>query len=436
MTTVAPVKRLRAGRVLALAAGLVIVSLLSATPVAASPSVQFGIQDDAWLLHGPGTLDARMTELERLGVDIVRITLRWNEIARHRPADPRDQLDPAYGWSDADRLLRALRRHDIAAVVTLVGTPRWANGGRSSNWAPTDARSFGNFAYAAASRYPWVRAWTIWNEPNQTRWLQPTSTSVYVKRLLNPAYAQIHAVTPGARVGGGMTSPRANRGVSPVAWIREMGRLGARLDAYAHHPYPSQPKLESPWEGGCEHCSTLSMAGLERLLDEVRRSLGPTRVWLTEYGYQTDPPDAILGVPPETQARYVASAARRVYLAADVDMLIYFLIRDDAETEGWQSGLVTDDGVQKPSYTAFRLPLEQVARTTDRVTLWGQIRPRSGIQPYRLRVVRDGRWSWLGDTRWTDTGGFFSVTVGAKRGSLVKVFSPRDRSYGLPLRIR
>lgn len=98
--------------------------------------------------------------------------------------------------------------------------------------------------------------------------------------------------------------------------------------------------------------------------------------------------------------------------------------------------MVTEDGVEKPSYTAFRLPLEQVARTADHVTLWGQIRPRSGAQPYRLRVLRDGRWSWLGDIRWTDTRGFFSVTVRAKRGSLVKVFSPRDRSYSLQLRIR
>jgi hypothetical protein len=436
VTGVPAVGRLSPRWVFSILTGLVMLALWSAGPVAASPSVQFGVQDDAWLLHGPGRLDARIAELERLGVDIVRVTLRWDEIAWRKPADPRDHLDPTYEWGDADRVLRGLRRHDIAALVTLVGTPSWANGDQSFNWAPDDARSFGNFAYAAAHRYSWVRYWTIWNEPNQPRWLAPTSARIYVTRLLNPAYAQIHAVIPGARVGGGMTSPRANRGVSPVAWIREMGSLGARLDAYAHHPYPSQPKLESPWQGGCEHCSTLSMAQLERLLEEVRRSFGPTRVWLTEYGYQTDPPDAILGVSPDLQARYVASAARRVYLAPYVDMLIHFLVRDDAETDGWQSGLISDDGNRKPSYTAFRLPLEQVSRTRDRVILWGQIRPRPGSQPYRLRIYRDGLWSWLGKTRLTDARGFFTVTVRATRGSLVKVFSPGERGYSLELRIR
>ena len=129
------------------------------------------------------------------------------------------------------------------------------------------------------------------------------------------------------------------------------------------------------------------MAELERLLTVVRESFGPVRIWLTEYGYQTDPPDLLLGVPPATQAAYVASSARRVYVAPQVDMLIYYLVYDDAAPEGWQSGFFTANGTAKPSYTAFRFPLVQVSRTGDRVALWGQIRPRSGSQPYRLGAV-------------------------------------------------
>lgn len=423
-------------RAAALVAAVVTVVLSIAGSALASPSIQYGVQDDAWLLHGPGTLDSRIDELEQLGVDIVRYTLRWDQIAATRPENPRDHTDPAYEWRSADVVLKGLRRRDINVVVTLVGTPAWANGGRSFNWGPTDGRSFGNFAYAAARRYPWIQAWTIWNEPNQPRWLRPTSAATYVTRLLNPAYAQIHAAVPEARVAGGMTAPRAtSAGVSPVAWIREMGREGARLDAYAHHPYPSQPQRESPWTGACGHCSTITMAELERLLREVRASFGPVRIWLTEYAYQTNPPDDVLGVPPDTQALYVASAARRVYLAPHVDMLIHYLVRDDAAPEGWQSGLFTEDGTPKPSYTAFRLPVVQVGRTGDRVTLWGQVRPRSGAQPYRILVYRDGRWSGLGGTRQTNSRGFFTVTVRAPRGSLVTVYSPRDRAYSLTVRV-
>ena len=66
---------------------------------------------------------------------------------------------------------------------------------------------------------------------------------------------------------------------------------------------------ESPTSGGCGHCATISMATLPRLLSEVRKAFGPrTRIWLTELGYQTNPPDKILGVRWGTQARYVVLA--------------------------------------------------------------------------------------------------------------------------------
>lgn len=427
----------RAVRAGAAVAGVVAIAALAAGPATASRSIQYGIQDDAWLLHGSGTLDSRIAELERLGVDIVRFTLRWDRVAKKRPSNPRDPADPSYDWKDPDFVLKGLRRHGIAAVVTLFGTPTWGNGGQSFNRAPDDPRSFGNFAYAAASRYAWVRHWTIWNEPNQPRWLQPTSARTYVRTLLNPAYVQIHAANRKALVGGGVTASRGSLGgVSPIAWIREMGRQGARLDAYAHHPYPSQPQVESPWDAACGRCTTITLAELDRLVHEVRGSFGQKRVWLTEYGYQTDPPDTLLGVSPLTQARYLTSAARRVRLAPSVDMLIYFMVQDDAAPGGWQSGLFTQSGEAKLSHTSFRLPFEQVARRGNQVTLWGQIRPRSGSQPYRIRIYRNGRWEALGGNRRTDARGFVSVTVRAGRGSRVALYSPRDRASSLTWLVR
>ena len=72
-----------------------------------------------------------------------------------------------------------------------------------------------------------------------------------------------------------------------------------------------------------------------------------------------------LGVSLTKQAEYVASASRRVQMASSVDMLIFFLVRDDASAEGWQSGLTTVRGVKKPAYTAFRLPLVRTSRSGD-----------------------------------------------------------------------
>nr|MDQ3823586.1 hypothetical protein [Actinomycetota bacterium] len=166
-----------------------LVALAAPGTAAASRSVQFGIQDDAWLAYGPGSLEERLSRLDSLGVAIVRYTLRWDEIARTAPRNARSHADPAYRWGVHDAVLRGLRARRIDAVVTLYGTPRWANGGRTANWAPANGSTISAFAYAAAKRYWWVRRWLVWNEPNQRLHLRPTAPGVYVARLLNPAYA-------------------------------------------------------------------------------------------------------------------------------------------------------------------------------------------------------------------------------------------------------
>jgi len=372
-----------------------------------------------------------------MGVDVVRYTLRWDQIAPTQPVDSRNPADAAYTWGASDAVLAGLHARGIGAVVTLLGSPAWANGGRSSNWAPSSKYSFANFAFAAATRYPWVREWVIWNEPNQQRWLRPTSSRAYVDTLLNPAYVQLHKANPANRVGGGVTAPRGNvGGVSPVDWIRGMHAARARLDAYAHHPYPLDPRRESPTSGGCAQCETITMATLGRLLTEVRRNFGSARIWLTEYGYQTNPPERLLGVPPASQALYLASAARKAYEAPNVDMLIQFLVRDDSLLSGWQSGLFTADGVAKPAYDAFRLPLTQSSRSGLRTVVWGQVRPGTGAQPYRLQQLRGGHWYWVGSTRVTNARGFFSAVVRAGKGSPLRIWSTSETRYSRTLTIR
>ena len=397
------------------AAALVIAlaSALALAGVAAgSPYLRFGIQDDAWLEYGPGTLAERTATLDELGFDMVRVTLTWSEIEARR--GKRD-------WSRSDRLLGALRERGLAPVVTIWGTPRWANGGRSPNWAPTRGATLAAFAAAAARRYPFVRHWVLWNEPNQRRWLRPTTPAAYVKRILNPAYRAIRQANPRAKVGGGVTAPRgAYLGVSPVDFVRGMRRAGARLDAYAHHPYPLRPQ-DTPWTGGCAHCATVTMATLERLLREVGKAFPRARIWLTEYGYQTSPPDRVLGVSPALQARYLADALRRAHAAPKVDMLIQYLYRDEPDVGRWQSGLETADGRAKPARAAVKLPLAQVSRTGVRTVLWGQV--RCARTPTRAVVQRRVGRAWRGVTSVRTTPrGYLRVTVRAPRGERLRLW--------------
>jgi hypothetical protein len=386
---------------------------LFAAPAIASPNIRYGVQDDAWLRSGPGTLAKRIGRLQTLGVDLVRINVYWNEV---QPRKGR------YDWSVYDPVINGLHRSGIEPVLTLVSSPPWANGGRGTNWAPTSGASFGAFAAAAARHYPFVTKWLVWNEPNQRRWFRPTEPSIYVNRLLNPAYTAIHRVLPRALVGGGVTAPRAaTDGVSPVAWIAGMAAAHAKLDAYAHNPYPLSPS-ETPLTGGCAHCTTLTMATLPRLIADVGRAFGrATRIWLTEYGYQTNPPDKVLGVSPALQARYLSEAALRAYLAPRVDMLVDYLVRDEPDLSRWQSGMLTITGVQKPSYQAFQVPLTVESWDGVGVKLWGEIRPGSGRQPYVLEQLRDGRWARIGGTAYTSPRGFFTRSVRAEPGAIFRV---------------
>lgn len=384
----------------------------------AAKGVQFGIQDDAWLEYGPGRLSDRVTKLDRLGLDVVRVTLNWY---RAEPAQGR------YSWGRSDRLLRALRARGLRPVVTIWGTPGWANGLQGPNVAPLRAADFQRFVQAAARRYGFVSHWIMWNEPNKAAWLKPASSRTYVTRILNPGYGAVKAVSRRDRVAGGVTGPRGGRGgTSPVVFIRGMARARAKLDAYAHHPYPVFPG-DTPFVGGCT-CPVLTMAKLERLLRIVGAAFPRARIWLTEYAYQTNPPDRF-GVSPELAARYVGEAARRVYAARRVDLLIHYLYRDEPDPARWQSGLETIDGRPKPALYATMFPLAQIGRRGDRTTVWGQVRPGDGRQRYVLQQRENGRWVDLGRSALTDRRGYFVRTVRAAKGTQLRVFyAPRRLS--------
>jgi hypothetical protein len=383
------------------------------SPASGSPAIRYGVQDDAWLRFGPGTLKDRLDRLQSLGVDIVRVNVNWSEVQPRRGV---------FNWRGYDAAIKGLHARGIEPVLTLVSTPRWANGGRGANWVPTSGASFAAFAAATARHYPYVHRFLIWNEPNQRRWLRPTLPSLYVQRLLNPAYTAIHRVRKHALVAGGVTAPRAaTGGVSPAVWIKGLAGFHAKLDAYAHNPYPLTP-AETPLTGGCEHCSTLTMATLPRLIANVRKAFGAkTRIWLTEYGYQTNPPDKLLGVSPIKQALYMSEASMRAYLAPRVDMLISYLVRDEPDIDRWQSGMMTLAGREKPSYQAFQLPLSVEQRTKSSITLWGQIRPGSGRQQYVLEELRGGNWLRVGSVQRTSAHGFFRRVVTANPAALYRI---------------
>ena len=402
-------------------------TLLAATTGSAQAStrVEFGIQDDAWLEFGPGKLSDRVAEISRLGLDAVRVTVRWDQV---------ESTEGVYRWNRPDRLLAALHARGLDPVVTLLGTPGWANGNAGPNVAPPDGTDFAAFAREAALRYRYVRRWVVWNEPNKPIWLKPASPETYVQRFLNPAYAAIKSVSRKDLVAGGVTAPRAGQGgISPVDFIERMARAHAHLDVYAHHPYPVYAG-DTPFSGGCT-CKTITMASLDRLIALVGRAFPSARIWLTEYAYQTNPPDPF-GVSWANQARYIGEAARRVYLAPKVDLLIHYLYRDEPDLARFQSGLETISGKIKPARAAMMLPLAEASRNGSRVALWGQVRPGKGAQRYVLQRFEGGCWVAVGGSRVTSSHGYLSVSAVGTRGTQFRLWYPSARVASPALRAR
>ena len=110
-------------------------------------------------------------------------------------------------------------------------------------------------------------------------------------------------------------------------------------------------------------------------------------------------------------------------------MLVHYLVEDEPQAARFQSGLFQNSGRPKLAALAFPLPLAQAGRSGGNLVLWGQVRPRAGVQTFRVQVRTGGVWRFSGGFRKTGARGFFSVAVTAARGTAVRIFSPQDDAY-------
>ena len=112
-------------------------------------------------------------------------------------------------------------------------------------------------------------------------------------------------------------------------------RLGSRHGARAREvrrvrapPVPGVAGGDAV-ERRLQNCPWITMATIRKLLILVKRDFGSKPIWLTEYGYQTNPPDTFLGVPLKRQATMLSLAAMRAWRLPRVTMFFQYLYRDE-----------------------------------------------------------------------------------------------------------
>ena len=342
-----------------------------------------GFHDDP-MLRFASNRQAELDLVRKNNATIVRTLVNWRAIAPRRPGSATNPFDGAYRFDDLDEFVRNAQVRNLEVLMTIWGTPGWANGGKPAQFLPKNTTDFKNFCRALASRYsgrtagfPFVRFYGIWNESNLGNFLSPqfntqgkiVGPASYAK-LAAAGYSGLKAGNSKALVSVGETSShgrdKPKRGttdtVAPATFMKGVAKANKKLkfDAWAHHPYPFPVALPPTQKVRYPNVTLSTMPQFEKDLDKAfgRKSIP---VWITEYGQETKPGEPA-GVTEAQQAKYLPQAISIAKKDARVPMFVWFVFRDSGGSP-WQSGIYRKTGAAKPAqpkWASAAKPLDMV----------------------------------------------------------------------------
>ena len=353
----------------------------------------------------------------------------------------------------------------------------------ASVWYPS-ASAFGTFVTAVGKRYsgtytppgrsaplPRVNYWSIWNEPNVgTSSLSPQSVNgievgprLY-RGLLDTSYSALQAtghgrdtILIGELASTGHADPGAGLGMQPLRFLRalycvdrsfrELRGAGAaargcpttaaasarfraqnpalfQATGWSHHPYHLNAPPDARSTPAYPDWVTLAdLSKLESALDRIQRVYGSHKrfpIYLTEYGFDTNPPQSFNSVSPAMQATYLNQAEYMAWRDPRVQTLSQYLLKDEhlapgAEFSAFASGLEFINGRAKPAFAAYRMPIWMPTARSRRgraLEVWGCVRPakrypRGAVGPVQIQL--NGRT--IRSVKITNPNGYFDVHV-------------------------
>jgi hypothetical protein len=295
---------------------------------------------------------------------------------------------------------------------------------------PEAVRQYADYVALLARTYPTVKDFIVGNEPNQPRFWQPqfgargenVSAGAYYA-LLAASYDALKGVDPSLRVIGLGLSPRGgdkpnavdNVSTSPVRFLdglgkayRRSGRTRPIMDELAYHPYPDQdrdplmkgyrwPNAGLPNLGRIKQAFWDAFRGTGQPTFAEGRARGNMTFRLDEVGWQVDVVTAartsyhgrenIYPTDERSQARIYGEAIRYLACDASVRSILFFLLRDEADLDRWQAGLVRADGSRRPSFDAVKSTFAQtLGRCPGQMRSW---RHSNTVEGARVRFPKD-----------------------------------------------
>ena len=303
----------------------------------------------------------------------------------------------------------------------------------------------------AGTTLPRVGLYSVWNEPNLGNWLHPQHKNGvpfaphHYRKLIRGAKAGLSAsghkndtMLIGELVPFGAASNR----IRPLEFLREMACVNRNYrpfrgsaarkrgcdnfrpipgSGFAHHPYTfaGGPNLDTG------HRDDVTIGNLHRLVKALNRlgrknrlKRARMKIWVAEFGFQTDPPDPFQ-TPIQKVPRFLGQSEWLSYRNPRVASHSQYLLRDVQDTAGFQTGIRFVGGKAKPGvYSAYRLPFFVRKRGSGRVQAWGGIRAAGKGRRVTIQSKRGGKWRRLGRATTAKRGYFrktFRVAGAGKR---------------------
>jgi hypothetical protein len=366
--------------------------------------------------------------------------------------------------------------------------------GLAASWKPKPA-AFKQFVTAVGRRYdgtyvdengsrgtlPRVRFWSLWNEPNQAGWLSPqwekrgsamvpASPALY-RKLHQYGYKGLLAtghrkdndiILMGETAPLGSDAKTEKSPMRPAQFLRELaciqpdgapysGAAAAARDCgdfakrgpllatgYAHHPYTKNvgPTVR---DASPDSITMANINDLGTLLDDLSNKTGGSipsglPLFMTEFGFETNPPDPFSGVALPDQAKFNTVGEYMAWQNPRILSQAQFLLRDVPPVRShprtskafwftYQSGLYFLSGAAKPAAGAYAMPfLAFNTSTVDVVSggtifnFWGQARllPNNATAGATIQWrPKDGSTDWVtvGEPAPVDALGYFQATA-------------------------
>ena len=358
-----------------------------------------------------------------------------------------------------------------------------------NTWKPRPA-AFKQFVTAVGKRFsgsyrddngcrcalPRVSFWSLWNEPNQAGWLSPQWEKVGSARIPVAAqlFRRLHQFGYKGLVASGHgidsdtillaeTAPLGTRKQTskapllPAAFLREVacvkpngtkysgraarlracgdfakfGRLNA--NGYAHHPYTKNvpttqrhPDADAITMANISELGTLLDSLSSKTAGKIPNALA---LYMTEFGFETNPPDPFSGVSWADQAKHNTTGEFLAFANPRIAAQSQFLLRDvppvanrDPSSKAYwftyQSGLFTSNGSPKLSAYSYQLPFLafrgglDAATGLSNFTFWGQLRFLKDGAPENAVIQAKpagGVWADVGPPISVSNRGYFTA---------------------------